>query len=349
MQKIIPILLLLAGLAVSATAAYYSIFGLTKLFAGAVTQVAIMATALEVAKLITASAVYRFWKVLSNLLKVYLITAVVVLIVITSLGAYGFLSSAYEQTANVDKISSLRIERVETNLEKFKAIKLDYISEKNQVLNDINSLRLGVTKVLDASETKSAIGNATQNRKLIQKQLDDAIKTRDLLDNKLSAVNDSIFKYEGISIDTKSADSTTSELGPLKYLSRVSGLEMDRIVNWLILLIVLVFDPLAVCLLITASSILMQIKPKGKSNDAFESDTLRNIKPIVSEVIQTPPPPAPIPIEEIESITEPEEYELTDEEEEIIAANPDQPVSFNQLKAMTADQRKEYLKGLGKV
>lgn len=348
MQKIIPILLLLAGLAVSATAAYYSVFGLSKLFAGAAIQVAVMATTLEVAKLITASAAYRYWKVLSTLLKIYLSTAVIVLILITSLGAYGYLSSAYETTSSLDKISMLKTERVESNLSKYQNIKADYSAEKLQVLNEINSLRKGVSTVVNAGESKSAINNAAFNRKLIQKQLDDAIRSRDKLDAKLATVNDSIFKYEGTVIDTKVANNETSELGPLKYLSRITGVEMDSIVNWFILLIVLVLDPLAVALLLAASSILLHTKkePITIIPEILEvaeeiispaevlGPSKRNIKPLAPKKVSTPPPPPPAP-------QEPKELKENQQP-------PDRPVfSDIQLRGMTEEQRADYLRKTG--
>lgn len=359
MQRILPVLLLLAGLAVSATAAYYSIFGLAKLFAGAATQVIIMASVLEVAKLVIASTVYRFWTALSKVLRAYLISAVTILIIITSLGVYGFLSSAYEQTSSVDKIESMKTARIETSIAKFQTLKEDYTSEKNRTLEDINKLRVGVTTILNSSETNNAINNASQNRKLVNKQLEDAIKSRDQLEIKITVASDSLFKYEGLLIEAKAQSSQASELGPLKYLSRLSGVEMDRIVNWFILLLVLVFDPLAIALLITSSSILIKLNEKG-SKPQTKSSTKVVLSPISLPVLQEP-----IQEREEQETLPPDdaaETELVDEESisevsdelpiiEDIVEKPDiyqdTPVSnpsFSQLKAMTPSQRLDYIK-----
>ena len=100
MKKIIlPLLIALSALAVSGSAAFYSVFGLSKLFAGASTQVIIMAGSLEFAKLVCASLLYQYWGVINRWLKYYLSIAVFVLMIITSGGIYGFLSGAYQETA----------------------------------------------------------------------------------------------------------------------------------------------------------------------------------------------------------------------------------------------------------
>ncbi len=99
-QKIFPFLIAFSALSVSASAAFYSISGLSKLFAGASLQVIIMASSLEVAKLVIASLLYQYWNSINKALRTYLVTAAVVLVLITSMGIYGYLSNAYQSTAN---------------------------------------------------------------------------------------------------------------------------------------------------------------------------------------------------------------------------------------------------------
>ena len=99
-KRVLPTLILFSALSVSASAAFYSVSGLSKLFAGAAFEVMIMAGSLEIAKLVTATLLHNYWKTLSGLLKWYLTLAVVVLVLITSMGIYGFLSSAYQDTFN---------------------------------------------------------------------------------------------------------------------------------------------------------------------------------------------------------------------------------------------------------
>ena len=97
-QSIFPFIIALSALSVSTSAAFYSVSGLSKLFAGASFEVTIMAGSLEVAKLVTASLLYQYWDTINKVLRTYFLGAVIVLILITSMGIYGFLSAAYQET-----------------------------------------------------------------------------------------------------------------------------------------------------------------------------------------------------------------------------------------------------------
>ena len=97
-KGILPTLIALSALSVSASAAFYSVFGLSKLFAGASTEVIIMAGSLELAKLVVASLLYQYWEDINKILRTYLSIATFILIIITSMGIYGFLSAAYQET-----------------------------------------------------------------------------------------------------------------------------------------------------------------------------------------------------------------------------------------------------------
>ena len=103
-EKIFPLIIALSALSVSASAAFYSVFGLSHLFAGASTQVIIMAGALEVAKLVVASLLYQYWDILNKLLRAYFVVATITLMIITSGGIYGYLSGAYQETATQSEI-----------------------------------------------------------------------------------------------------------------------------------------------------------------------------------------------------------------------------------------------------
>jgi len=117
----LPITIAISALSISGTAAFYSISGLSKLFAGAAFAVIIMATALEISKLVLATLLHQYWDRLGALLKTYLTTAVVVLILITSLGIYGFLSAAYQETANKSSIIDTRIAFLEQKRDFYQA------------------------------------------------------------------------------------------------------------------------------------------------------------------------------------------------------------------------------------
>ena len=106
----LPFIIAFSALSVSASAAFYSVSGLSKLFAGASFEVIIMAGSLEVAKLVTASLLYQYWDKINKILRVYLTTATIILVLITSMGIYGFLSAAYQETYQKLSINENRIE-----------------------------------------------------------------------------------------------------------------------------------------------------------------------------------------------------------------------------------------------
>src|SRR6056300_1676139 len=119
-RNLFPSIIALSALSVSASAAFYSVSGLSKLFAGATFEVIVMAGSLEVAKLVIASLLYQYWDKLNKLLRVYLIIAAAVLILITSMGIYGFLSAAYQETANKAGNVDAQVTLVETKRDNIK-------------------------------------------------------------------------------------------------------------------------------------------------------------------------------------------------------------------------------------
>ena len=126
-KRLLPILIGLSALAVSGSAAFYSVFGLSKLFAGASLQVIIMAGSLEFAKLVTASLLYQYWDTIGKVLRIYLSIAVFVLMVITSGGIYGFLSGAYQETATKSEFLDKSLAVLETKQMRFEESKTDPI------------------------------------------------------------------------------------------------------------------------------------------------------------------------------------------------------------------------------
>ena len=140
-KYIFPTLIALSALAVSASAAFYSITGLSKLFVGASLAVIIMAASLELAKLVIASYLYQYWSKTNILLKIYLTIAVLVLILITSAGIYGFLSSAYEQTASKNIVVEQQISALENKKVRYLETKESYSKEKVETSKNTSELR----------------------------------------------------------------------------------------------------------------------------------------------------------------------------------------------------------------
>jgi hypothetical protein len=258
-NKIFPFLIALSALSVSASAAFYSVSGLSKLFAGASLAVIIMASSLEVAKLVIASLLYQYRKTLPLSLKIYLTLAAAVLVLITSMGIYGFLSDAYQDTANKDKFVTQQVEVLETKKKLYENTRDNILKEKQSLAELKGSLSKGST-----TQYTDKNGNLViRSNNTAVKQIESANKSDDALTNKLDIANDSIFSLETQILEVKTNGDVTSELGPLKYLSNLTGISMDKIINWLLLIIIFVFDPLAIALVIAANFAFEQSKNKN--------------------------------------------------------------------------------------
>ena len=261
--RLFPLLIAFSALSVSLSAAFYSISGLSKLFAGAALAVIIMAASLEIAKLVIASLLYQYRKTLPKLLKYYLSIACVVLILITSMGIYGFLSAAYQETAAKAGNIDAQITLIETKRDNIKEQLIVYNEEKSSINKSVTSLRNGLSNnVIQYTDTSGNIVTTTSSstRRALEKQLDQAIDRQTIINSKVDGLNDKIFQYETEIVEVRTSDAVSSELGPLKYLSGLTGTPMDKIINWLLLTIIFVFDPLAIALVVAANFAFDQIK-----------------------------------------------------------------------------------------
>jgi len=275
-KYLFPLLIAFSALSVSASAAFYSVSGLSKLFAGAAFAVIVMAASLEIAKLVIASLLYQYRKNLPRLLKWYLSLACVVLILITSMGIYGFLSAAYQETAAKAGSIDAQISLIETKRDNIKEQLVVYNEEKSSINESVTSLRNGLST--NKIQYKDTLGNiittqSSSTRRVLTQQLDQAIERQTVINEKLDVLNQQLFEYEEEIVEVQLSDAVSSELGPLKYLSGLTGFPMDRIINWLLLTIIFVFDPLAIALVVAANFAFEQIRPKTKKN-LYREDVL---------------------------------------------------------------------------
>jgi hypothetical protein len=272
-ERIFPFIIALAALSVSASAAFYSVSGLMKLFAGAAFAVGVMATSLEISKLVIASLLYQYWSTLNKALKVYLMIAVSILILITSMGIYGFLSSAYQETANKDQVVTQQITALETKKKLYEGTRDNILKEKQSLSDLRGSLSKGSTT--QYTDNKGNLVVRSNNASI--KQLDKASQSDDKLSSKVDVVNDSIFSIENKILAIKTNSTSTSELGPLKYLSGLTGIDMDRIINYLLLVIIFVFDPLAIALVIAANFAFARLNKREEPPIEEKVEGMRNV------------------------------------------------------------------------
>ena len=282
-ERLFPLLIAFSALSVSASAAFYSVSGLSKLFAGAAFAVIVMAASLEIAKLVIASLLYQYRKTLPIFLKWYLSMACVVLILITSMGIYGFLSAAYQETAakagNVDS----QIALIETKRDNIKEQLLVYNEEKSSINGAVASLRNGLSNnKIQYTDTLGNVITTTSRatRNALEKQLDQAIDRQTIINAKVDQLNEKLFNYETEIVEVSMSNEVAGELGPLKYLSGLTGIPMDEIINYLLLTIIFVFDPLAIALVIAANFAFAQLQPITRENlYGEEVEVEENIEP----------------------------------------------------------------------
>lgn len=234
-----------SALAIAGCAALFSVTGIGALFAGAAISAMVMASALELGKLVGISFLYRYWKELPFTLKSYMSLASVVLIVITSAGIYGYLSSAYAKVA----ADPLRM-NAEVQILNSQAATLDEeIKRKTERLDQIISLRVQQENRVDSLIAKSMTGNTTTIRNA-QNSLSELNRTANTLQQDINVTSARRDSLRAMSLTTDVAISTNSDIGTFVYISRAIGVELDTVVKWFILVIVLVFDPLSICLVL---------------------------------------------------------------------------------------------------
>tara|TARA_B100000941_G_scaffold230710_1_gene173128 strand:- start:2 stop:898 length:897 start_codon:yes stop_codon:yes gene_type:complete len=249
---ILGIITLFTALAISAVAAYYSIIGLIAIFSAAVVPIAIMGVVLELGKLVTASWLYHYWKKVPKLLKTYLMSAVFILMFITSMGIFGFLSKAHIEQTTISGDKSLEIVAVENEIKRYKT---DIFRAENSLQLLDNALarytELGaVTKGLNARKEQEVERNElNQSIQKSTKNIAELTKKKFIL------------KKEQLRIE--------SEVGPIRYIAELIYGEstqsiLEDAVRWVIIIIVFVFDPLAVLLLISANITLKEERTRRR-------------------------------------------------------------------------------------
>ena len=278
-KKILPYLVVLSALSVSLSAAFYSVTGLGKMFSGASMQVMIMMGSLEIAKLVLASLLYQYWGRLNNALKFYYFIALFVLMSITSAGIYGYLSSAYSETSNKVENIDKQVKVLDVKREMFQTQLDDARSEKERITSNITELTKGVTNNFVQSKDKRGniiTTSSSANRKVYEEQLKSSQKRRDDILLTETALNDSITKIDLKKLDLETNTDLAGEVGPLKYIAKLTGSSMDQVINWFIIALMLVFDPLAVSLVVGANVIF------GDKNK--EKEKLEKVKLIDSKI-----------------------------------------------------------------
>jgi len=245
---------------IAGCAAFFSIFGLSKLFAGANLAVVFMASSLEVGKLVAASFLYRYWKKINITIKSYLTVGVIILVLITSAGIFGFLSNAYQG-------ATVEFEKQSTTL-LYKEDRLEQLQEDKVYLKD---------------ELEQSIASLPDNYITAKRKL------REDYNPKVLSVNDEILKIKQEIGDLKvELVETGVDVGPAIYLARAFGTDVDTVVKFFIFILIFVFDPMAVSLVIAYNVTInpTKIKEENKTKNKKNNRITEN-KEIVMNVVNT--------------------------------------------------------------
>ena len=276
-----PSIIAFSALSVSASAAFYSVSGLSKLFAGATFEVIIMAGSLEVAKLVIASLLYQYWDTINKLLRTYLTVAAIILVLITSMGIYGFLSAAYQETYQKLTVQQNQIEFLENKSKFYEDDIQRFDQELTQISNNISALSSAKATSIQVRDT-SVVGGirttvSTAELRLAQNRLAIEEDNRKDVYLKRTVAADSLQKYKLEILALQNNADTVGELGPLQYLSGLTGTPMDKIINILLLIIIFVFDPLAISLVVAANFAFDKARPK---KNLYNEEVDENDKPL---------------------------------------------------------------------
>ena len=346
-QGLFPFIIAFSALSVSASAAFYSVSGLSKLFAGASFEVIIMAGSLEVSKLVIASLLYQYWDTINKILRTYLAIATVILVLITSMGIYGFLSAAYQETYNKLTIVENEKSFIQQKIDFYQNDVTRYDQELERISNNISTLSNARSQQIQVRDT-SVVGGirttiSTSELRLAASRIKAEEENRSGVQAKREIAADSLQKFQLQVLELDNNTEIAGELGPLQYLSGLTGTPMDKIINWLLLVIIFVFDPLAIALVIAANFAFSQAFPKKKYRDNLYGEKIEVKEKPIEE----------IEVKDAEEIVSQEEFldvlDKIEDNQKKTKEVEEEEISDEEILALTKKQlsfRVEYLTNL---
>ena len=297
-------LLGLTAFTIALVAAFFSVYGIATLFAGAFLLTAVMASALEIGKLVSVTYLYRYWHKTKSFLKIYLCIATFVLMLVTSLGIFGYLSAAYQKSAIEFKAGQEKIVMVEGQ----KGYLTEKISQSQSRIKTLNDLRATQEARLSTALTNAFLTRNPLQLKQLQDQTVEMIKSAD--DNikteqqRIQTTTDEIQKINERANEMKFASAGSKDIRTFQFVAEQFGTTLDKVAKWFILTLIFVFDPLAVALIL-AYNVAVYKKQKEvvepiesilpPKRQIILNDTSETPQPSISET-DTPPtsqPPAP--------------------------------------------------------
>jgi hypothetical protein len=290
-----------------------------------------MAGSLEFAKLVTASLLYQYWDTINKTLRTYLSISTVILVLITSMGIYGFLSAAYQETYS--KLTAVENQKgfIQQKIDFYQNDVTRYDTEIERISSNISTLSNAKASSIQVRDTTVSGGFrqtiSTTELRMAQNRINIEEENRKLAQEKRTIASDSLQKFQLQVLELDNNNEIAGELGPLQYLSGLTGVSMDKIINWLLLIIIFVFDPLAISLVIAANFAFDQAYPKRKYKDNLYGERVEDIEVKDAEEIET--------LEEFEKnldkIEKIKEWEAAEKRMEVIGQNGNDGDHYSEL------------------
>ena len=259
-------------------AAFFSVYGISNLFAGAATSVIVMASSLEIGKLVATTFLYRYWNKCKTYLKIYLIAAILILMAITSLGVFGYLSAAYQKSAIEFNVSQEKIK----NTEEQKTFYFNKIDSSKKRISELTTLRASQENRMSDVLTNEYVSRNPLQLKQLQEQniqlinsTDDNIKSENV---KIQESEDTIQKINELVNGLKLNNADKKDVQTFKFVADALGVPLDTVARWFIICIIFVFDPLAVCLVLAYNVSVF----KKEDDRIFDNNTPKIEKPEVA-------------------------------------------------------------------
>ena len=287
------VLLGLTAIAIALVAAFFSVYGIATLFAGAFVLTAFMATTLEIGKLVAVTYLYRYWSKTQKWLAIYLSVATLVLMLITSMGIFGYLSAAYQKSSLEFKANQEKIVMVEGQ----KGYLVDKITQAKSRIDTLNKMRALLESRMNESLTNAFLSRSPIQLKQLNDQTAEMIKTADATiaseQGNIQKTTDEIGKIDQQVNEMKFASANKKDIRTFQFVADQFGMTLDKVAKWFILTIIFVFDPLAIALIL-AYNVVTYKKPEEPSRELTKAELPKEL-PIVN-------PPEPTNSEKTEKV-----------------------------------------------
>lgn len=282
-----PWMLGLSALLIASCAAFFSVYGIATLFAGATISAMVMASSLEIGKLVSTTFLYRYWSKCTIFLKSYLVMAILILMIITSLGIFGYLSAAFQKSSIEFNITQEKI----VSMQDQKSYFHDKMDASKKRIDDLIKIRTSQESRMTTVLTNEYISRNPVQLKQLQQQNVDLINDTDksIKDEtaKIQESIDGVGKIDGQINDLKLGSAEKKDVQIFKFVADAINLPLDTVARWFILSIIFVFDPLAICLILAYNVAVY----KKEDESVYDDTTITNIPTITPPVPQIQPEP----------------------------------------------------------